>query len=147
MIETCFFISIAYSWCFQNKVTPVNKEFLWVYNISRYYTPVPNQEKYYLGRTYEEDLAMNTSWDPYVTADGYRLSAKDAHKVVACPQPMKMGTKLFIEWIGNVVCHDRWGAIKNKRIDLWAWVGTEWMNNVYRYARVYAWPHNVYLVK
>jgi 3D (Asp-Asp-Asp) domain-containing protein len=92
-------------------------------------------------------LKMNTSGDPFVTADWYRLSHKDAHKVVACPPSMAMGTKLFIEGIGNVVCHDRGGAIKNKRIDLFVWVWIEGMNNVYRYARIYAWPHRVYLVK
>ena len=97
MLTTCFYVTLAYSWCFQPKMIPVNKEFLGVYNISRYYTPIPNQTRYFLKRTYEEDLKMNTSGDPYVTADGYRLSAKDTHKVIACPPPMDMGTKLFIE--------------------------------------------------
>lgn len=144
---SCIFINILFTFCPTYRIEQVNKEFLWVYNISRYYTPLPDQERYYLGRTYEQDLKMNTSWDPYVTADGYRLTKKDTHKVVACPSPMKMWTKLFIEWIGSVVCHDRWGAIKNKRIDLWVGIWTEGMNNVYRYASIYAWPHNVYLVK
>ena len=127
-------------------MTPVNKEYIWVYSISRYYSPMPGQKSYYLGRTYEKDLEMNTSGDPLVTADGYRLTEKDAHKVVACPQPMKMGTILFIEGIGEVVCHDRGGAIKNKRIDLWAGIGDEGLNNVYKYARVYAGQKNVYII-
>lgn len=144
---SCFFINIIFTFCPTYQVEIVNKEFIGVYNISRYYSPMPWQKSYYLNRTYEKDLAMNTSGDPLVTDDWYRLSQKDAHKVVACPQPMKMGTRLFIEWIGNVTCHDRWGAIKNKRIDLWAWIWEEWLNNIYKYARTYAGQKNVYLVK
>ncbi len=144
---SCLFVNLLITFCPTYRIEPVNKEFLDVYNISRYYTPIPGQKSYYLNRSYEEDLAMNTSGDPFTTADGYVLSEKDTHRVVACPPNFKMGTKLFIEWIGNVVCHDRGWAIKNKRIDLWAGIGDEGKNNIYRYAREYAWPHRVYLVK
>lgn len=147
MLTTCLFVNIMLTFCPTYSAEVVNKEYIGVYNVSRYYSPMPGQKSYYLNRTYEADLAMNTSGDPLVTASGYRLTAQDAHRAVACPPNFKLGTRLFIEWIGNVTCHDRWGAIKGKRLDLWAGIGEQGLENVYRYARTYAWPKNIYLIK
>jgi Uncharacterized protein conserved in bacteria len=55
---------------------------------------------------------MNCSGDCFVTANGYKLSQKDEYKVAACPKTFKLGTILNIDGIGDVVCHDRGGAIK-----------------------------------
>lgn len=35
------------------------KEYLGQFNLSRYYTVIPNQKRYYLNRTYEEDFEIN----------------------------------------------------------------------------------------
>lgn len=82
------------------------------YNLSRYYTVVPGQRRYYLGRTFEEDFKINCQGNCFITADGYHLSQKDEYKVVACPPDIKLGTTLHIEGIGDTVCHDRGGSIK-----------------------------------
>lgn len=126
----------------------VNKEFIGVYGISRYYSPMPGQSSYYLNRSYEKDKEMNC-WhgDCLDTANGYILKPEDAHKVIACPSNFDFWTRFFIEDIWEVVCYDRGGAIKNKRLDLWAWIGEEWLDNVYKYARLYAGQKKVYLIK
>lgn len=97
MLTTCLFVNIMLTFCPTYSAEVVNKEYIGVYNVSRYYSPMPGQKSYYLNRTYEADLAMNTSGDPLVTASGYRLTAQDAHRAVACPPNFKLGTRLFIE--------------------------------------------------
>jgi 3D (Asp-Asp-Asp) domain-containing protein len=94
------------------------------WSITRYYTPVPGQLKYYR-KTYEEDFQVNCSGDCFVTSDGTRLTPDMAFKVAACPPEMPFGTKIDIQGIGTVTCHDRGGAIKDKRIDVWAGVGMD----------------------
>lgn len=61
------------------------------------------------------------------TASGYKLEhERDQFRVAACPPNFKFGTVLQIEGIPHpVVCRDRGGAIKGKRIDLWVGVGDE----------------------
>lgn len=100
-----------------------------VHLVSRYYTPVPGQLKYYR-KTYEEDFKINCSGDCLVTADGYRLKPEDAYKVAACPPEMPFGTKLNIQGIGTVTCHDHGSAIHGKRIDIWAGGGEEGLRNI-----------------
>lgn len=94
-----------------------------IWNISRYYTPVPGQSHYYR-KTYEEDFAVNCQGDCFITADGTDLRSKQPMTVAACPSTMPFGTRLEIEGIGIVTCHDRGGAIKGKRIDVWAGSGS-----------------------
>ena len=43
--------------------------------------------------------------------------------VLACPPEFKFGQKVYIKGIGVATCHDRGGAIKGKRLDLWAGYG------------------------
>lgn len=74
---------------------------------------------------YQMDFKVNCSVDCFVTADGYRLQPQDAFKVLACPPEIAFGTKIDIEGIGTFVCHDRGGAIKEKRLDVWAGSGDE----------------------
>lgn len=45
------------------------KEYLGQYNLSRYYTVVTDQKKYYLNRTFEEDFNINCSGNCFITAD------------------------------------------------------------------------------
>lgn len=95
-----------------------------VWNITRYYTPVEVQKVYFHG-SYEKDFQINCSGDCLVIADSYQLKPDDAFKVAACPPEIAFGTKMDIEGIGVVTCHDRGGAIKEKRIDVWAAIGME----------------------
>ena len=75
---------------------------------------------------------MNCGGDCLHTASGHLLTRDDTWKIVACPPEFKMGTKLHIEDVGDVVCRDRGGAIKKKRLDLWAGIGDEGLDNIYR---------------
>ncbi len=109
-----------------------------VYSVSRYYSPVEGQLRYYGGKTYLEDVKMNcglqkdgSAGDCSTTANGYKLKAEDAYKVAACPPEMPFGTKLNIDGIGTVTCVDRGSAIKNKKIDVWAGYGEDGLRMIY----------------
>ncbi len=65
---------------------------------------------------YKMDFAVNCQGDCFVTADGTDLHNAKPLTVLACPPELKHGTKLWIEGYGEAVCHDRGGAIKDKRI-------------------------------
>lgn len=96
---------------------------------SRYYTPVPGQSRYYRD-TYEQDFYVNCQGNCFKTADGHTLSHDQAGYVLACPPNFKHGTKVYIEDWGTATCHDRGGAIKGRRLDLWSGVGDAGLNNV-----------------
>jgi len=103
-----------------------------VWNITRYYTPVKGQLKYFR-KTYEEDYAVNCHGDCLSTANSYKLKESDAFKIAACPPEIAFGTKIEIEGIGIVVCQDRGGAIKEKRLDVWAGIGTQALSDMRKY--------------
>lgn len=103
-----------------------------VWRITRYYSPIVGQPRYYMGKTYLEDVRMNcglnkdgTAGDCYHTADGSDVRNYAPLTLAACPPSIPHGTKLKIEMYGIVECHDRGGAIKEKRIDLWAGLGMD----------------------
>lgn len=108
-----------------------NGIYLGDYRITTYYTPLPNQTR--TDRNYYQDLAVNCQGDCLVTASGYRLSSKDAFKIMACPPEFEFGTNLKIKlksgnWKDEVIyvtCEDRGGAIKGKRLDLWTGSGDD----------------------
>ena len=51
-----------------------------------------------------------------ITADGtYAPAAKE--RIVAAPREIPFGTRMWIEGIGEVVVHDRGGAIRGKRVE------------------------------
>ena len=120
-------------------------EYLGEWRITRYYTPVAGQAHYFNGwkgddRTcktanlyyigagsrdpgsYTADLCMQSSGDPFITADGTNLRHEEPGRVVACPRAY-LGRTLHIENIGYVHCHDVGGAIKGKRLDVWTGIG------------------------
>jgi len=110
--------------------------------LSRYYTPVRGQERYYRD-SYEADFKVNCFGNCFSPADGGALlTDKDAYKVAACPKSYPFGTKLDIEGIGIVVCRDRGGAITDDgdtvRIDIWAGSGMKGLNKILTTAP----PHN-----
>ena len=127
------------------KDSEVAKQDLGVWRLSRYYTPVKNQKKYPYNKTYEKAFAMNCHGDCLSTASGYKLSEKDAFKVVACPKSIKLGSKLYVEGLGEVRCEDRGGAIKGKRLDLWAGIGDKGVSNIINNPQT-AGKHKVYLL-
>lgn len=118
-------------------------------SLSRYYSVQPNQTSYYGWRTYEEDFAINCSWDPMVTSDWHQLNDNEWWKVVACPKDIKLWTKLYIEWIWEVTCHDRWWKIIKQwdtyRIDLWMWQWQAWLDRIMN-NKIRWWNYRWYII-
>lgn len=108
----------------RSKASVPKGEDLGVWTITRYYTPVRGQERYYRD-SYEADFQVNCQGDCFVTADGTNIKEKKPLTVLACPPELKFGTRLWVEGYGEATCHDRGGAIKDKRLDIWAGYGTE----------------------
>src|SRR3990167_2405797 len=55
------------------------------------------------------------------TASGYLLKESDTGKVCAAPSTISFDTSISVSggWSGTVVCQDRGGAIKDKRLDIY----------------------------
>lgn len=102
-------------------------------SLSRYYSVMPNQKRYYNWRSYEEDFKMNCSGNPLVTANWHQLTDADKYKSVACPKEYPLWTRIYIEWIWEVTCNDRGSAIKTKnwevRIDMRCWIADDALDN------------------
>lgn len=85
-----------------------------------YYSPLPNQESYYLG-SYEKDKRLNGGGER--AADGTGVYAG----MIAAPKTYAFGTKIMLDGLGVVSVHDRGGAIVSAsngshaydRIDIW----------------------------
>lgn len=93
---------------------PYEKEFV----ISAYYSPLPDQTKYVTG-TFEGDVRLNGEgvW----AADGTIVYPG----IAAAPKNLPFGTKIKIPGFGTVSVHDRGGAIKDDRLDIWVGSGEE----------------------
>lgn len=121
------------------------------WRISRYYTPERGQDKYFHG-SYEQDYYINCQGDCTITADGTDLTQEEPFTVVACPRyesghlRLEFGTKLYIEGIGEVVCHDTGGAIIGNRLDLWAGIGQEGLDNIYNNPQMSGWK-KIYVIE
>lgn len=110
------------------KETKVEKNPEWVtYSISRYYSPMQWQTRYYNKKSYEADVTMNcgksaigNDWCLY-PANWQKLDNSMIAKVVACPKEYPLWTEFTVNW-KTVKCVDRWGAIVKKwsvvRLDL-----------------------------
>jgi 3D (Asp-Asp-Asp) domain-containing protein len=73
---------------------------------------------------YMLDFRVNCHGNCLSPADGGKLyTDADAFRVLACPPEYPLGTRFEIEGIGELVCRDRGGAIKDRRLDVWAGVG------------------------
>jgi 3D (Asp-Asp-Asp) domain-containing protein len=128
-------------------VVAAKEKDLWIYGMTRYYTPVPWQAKYY-NKTYEAEYNMNCMGNCRSTASGYRLEEKDVWKILACPPNLKFWDVLRLEysrWSIYATCQDRWWAIKGKRLDIWSWIWQAWYNNIFVNWSVPSWPARVYL--
>lgn len=117
---------------FLNGVTDkpkTDKKSLGTWKISTYYTPVQGQKKYFNG-SYARDYYVNCSGDCFKPASGITLADDMAGKIVACPSNFKLGTKFWTEKHGILICEDRGGAIKGKRLDLYVGVGDAGYNRI-----------------
>ncbi len=129
---------------------------LTTYSISRYYSPMEGQSKYYprslkftkdeqwchpvIGNDwtqlrnwetgdYISDVCMNTSWNPMVWA-WWRITKDMTMKIAACPPSLELWTTIYLDRWLTVKCYDRWWAIKNNRLDVWMWQWEEWLLNI-----------------
>jgi len=84
--------------------------------ISAYYSPLPDQERYVTG-SYDGDVRLNGSG--VNGADGTAVYPG----MVAAPSGYPFGFKMIIPGIGTVAVHDRGGAIKGNRLDIWMGYG------------------------
>lgn len=110
------------------------KEPEWInISLSRYYSVMPDQKRYYNWRSYEEDFKMNCSGDPLVTSNWHQLTDADKYKSVACPKEYPLWTRIYIEWVWEVICNDRGSAIKTKnwevRVDMRCWIADDALDN------------------
>lgn len=105
----------------------------YTFRFSRYYSVMPNQKRYYMWRTYEQDFNMNCSWDPLTTANGHKLQEWEEWKVWACPLEF-LNKTIYIEWYWEFKCVDRGAAITKRwnivRVDIWAGIGDEGRINI-----------------
>lgn len=129
---------LQYSWL---------REYEWYFNMTRYYAPVSWQSTYEpYSHSYEEALTMNCGWDCGKMA-WKKTEYSDTNKVVSCPMEYKLGQILRIvddSWYERLVkCADRWGAIHWKKLDLFAWIGEEWLQNMIQ-NKVPSWSQHVY---
>lgn len=93
---------------------PYTKKFV----VSSYYTPLPNQSRYIRG-SYEGDVRLNG--EGVHSADGTSVYPGMA----AASRDFPFGTKMDIPGFGVVAIHDRGGAIKGDRLDIWMGEGEE----------------------
>lgn len=88
--------------------------------ISAYYSPLPGQEHYVTG-TYESDIRLN--------GDGVKAADNTVvyPGMIAAQPEIPFGTKMDIPGLGIGTVHDRGGAIKTNRLDIWMGTGEEGM--------------------
>lgn len=111
-----------------------------VFSLTRYYSPVMWQSRYYMNKSYRADVTMNCGADAiwndgclYPAMKGIKLDMSHKNWYVACPWKYPLGTKFELEGIGTVTCVDRWWAIQMKghvvRLDMYCWVGEYALDN------------------
>lgn len=86
--------------------------------VTGYYSPLPNQSVYVTG-SYEGDIRLNG--EGVHSADGSIVFPG----MIAAPPDIPFGTKIEIPGIGIGEVHDRGGAIKGNRLDVWMGYGEE----------------------
>lgn len=86
--------------------------------VSSYYTPLKGQNRYITG-SFEGDVWLNG--EGVHTADGTKVYPGTA----AAPRRFPFRTKMLIPGFGTVAIHDRGGAIKGDRLDIWVGSGDD----------------------
>ncbi|HPC34850.1 MAG TPA: N-acetylmuramoyl-L-alanine amidase, partial [Candidatus Absconditabacterales bacterium] len=115
----------------KKKITDPN--YLGEFTLSRYYSVMIGQERYYKGKTYEEDFKINCHGDCLVPADGKQYSEADIGVAYACPKELPFGTKIRLEFSRGItygICRDRGSAITSKRLDAWCGIGMQGLTNI-----------------
>lgn len=95
------------------------------FSLSRYYSVMKDQRRYYQNKTYDQDFKMNCSGDCLITASWKRLSDADKNNVVACPSHIPLWSKIQLDlraWPHVVTCVDRGSAIVWNRLDMYCGV-------------------------
>ncbi|KKT73881.1 MAG: Peptidoglycan-binding domain 1 protein [Candidatus Peregrinibacteria bacterium GW2011_GWA2_44_7] len=93
---------------------PYKKTFI----ISGYYTPLPDQTRYFKG-SYEAERRLNGNG--VRGADGTPVY----QGLMAGPPDYPYGTKIAVPGVGVFAVHDRGGAIHGNRLDIWLGRGEE----------------------
>jgi peptidoglycan hydrolase-like protein with peptidoglycan-binding domain/3D (Asp-Asp-Asp) domain-containing protein len=96
--------------------------------ISAYYSPVKGQAKYVTG-SFAGDIRLNGNG--VHSADGTPVYPG----MIAAPSTYPFGTKMNIPGIGTVAVHDRGGAIKNNRLDVWMGYGDEGLQRAIKWGK------------
>lgn len=124
-----FFIGLPSETTFANETE--NKTFI----ATAYYSPLPNQTKYYRW-SYEADKKLNGEW--IRGSDGTPVFVG----MIAAPKNYKFGTKIELDGLGIVSVHDRGGAIVSTenwvaydRIDIWMGYGDEGLERTLSWGR------------
>ena len=115
---------------------PKQKEqYLGEFKLSRYYSPVVGQKKYYTNR--KADLEMNcgstSEADCVNTANWHTLENDDIWVLYSCPETILLWSKIKLEFHWGTVygtCQDRGWAIKDKRLDARCGYGDEGVYNI-----------------
>lgn len=125
---------------------------LGTWKVTRYYTPVEGQDRYYNGwkqnvgdcntknlyyapyggrykGSYTAEACMQGQGDIFITADGTDLRTQEPLTVAACDQRY-LGRTLHIAEIGYVVCRDTGGGVYGNHVDVWAGIGDEGYENI-----------------
>lgn len=106
-----------------------------LFNVTRYYTPVAGQLRYYKGadgvKSFQADFEVNCHGDCFSTADETDLHHAEPMTVAACPPEYPFGTKFYIEGMDiTVTCHDHGGAINGNKLDVWSGIGQVGLMNI-----------------
>lgn len=96
--------------------------------ISAYYSPLPGQDHYVTG-SLEGDIRLNGSG--VNGADGTPVYPG----MIAAPKTYPFGFKMKIPGIGTVAVHDRGGAIKGNRLDVWMGYGDEGLKRALQFGK------------
>ena len=125
---------------------------LGVWKVTRYYSPLPDQERYYNGwkanpgvcktsnlyyapyggkyaGSYSAELCMQSDGEPFFTADGTDVREEEPFAIGACARQY-LGRTVHVENVGYVRCADTGGGVTGKHIDLWAGVGSQGYENI-----------------
>ncbi len=106
----------------------ISNDWTITFSLSRYYSPIQWQSRYYNGKTYEQDVIMNcganaigNDWCLY-TASWIQYTNEHKNKSVSCPSNIPLWSKIELQlkdWPHIVTCEDRGGAIINNRLDMY----------------------------
>jgi 3D (Asp-Asp-Asp) domain-containing protein len=114
------------------------------FSLSRYYSVMTGQTRYYNWKTYEQDFKMNCWWNCLSTANSTKLTDDMMYKTVACPPEYPLWTKIYLNWIWIVTCNDRGWAIQGNRIDMRCWIWDKALDN---WNKCPTWIRTWYVIK